>query len=213
MDEVDERLKCLEDEVARLRDLEAIREVLYRYCRAVDHADVDMLRTVFHPGAFEIHPPAYVGDPLESAEGIAASLRQLTSTRHMVTNPMIELAGDRAFSESQYIYTARVPLGDGVQVDMHSEGRYLDVLERRNGAWGIAYRMLVNEKRWTRAVSELDAWNDNSEVPAGCKPVIGPEDPVYRSFDIERTRPSENFEPSNFMARVAAAYASPEAGQ
>ncbi len=55
---------------------------------------------------------------------------------------MIELDGDRAFSES-YITVVHRPVVDGKTIELHHYGRYLDVLKHRNGEWKILHRHYV----------------------------------------------------------------------
>ena len=40
---------------AELADREATRDCLFRYCRGIDRADPDLLRTVYWPGAMDYH--------------------------------------------------------------------------------------------------------------------------------------------------------------
>ena len=42
---LEQRLAALETEVQELKDREAIREVIHRYCQAVDRCDLEMLKS------------------------------------------------------------------------------------------------------------------------------------------------------------------------
>ena len=59
-------------------------------------------------------------------------IRELLNTQHSVTNPIIELDGDRAFAESQVYALLRIALDDETFIDQQFEMRYLDVFERRD---------------------------------------------------------------------------------
>jgi hypothetical protein len=40
-----------------LLDREAIREVMARYCRGIDRLDVELIKSAYHPDAFDDHGP------------------------------------------------------------------------------------------------------------------------------------------------------------
>ena len=44
---LESRLTALESEVQELKSREAIREVIHRYCQAVDRFDLDMLKSCY----------------------------------------------------------------------------------------------------------------------------------------------------------------------
>ena len=48
-----------------LADREAIRTLVYAYCRAVDRRDFDWLRTLYHPDAIDDHTPYFNGPASE----------------------------------------------------------------------------------------------------------------------------------------------------
>ncbi len=143
MDDVMERLAALEAK-------EAIRECLYRYARAVDRCDVEMLKTVYHPDAIDVHGGVFAGNGHEFCEYIVPMMSAAIVNRHLITNPLIELDGNRAFVESQYVSTHRVAVDDERAADIYGEGRYLDVFEERDGEWKLLHRLVIGEKWWTR---------------------------------------------------------------
>ncbi|QUT07343.1 nuclear transport factor 2 family protein [Sphingobium phenoxybenzoativorans] len=155
----------LEDLVAR-RDVYA---VLTRYCRALDRADVELMRTVYWPDGVDIHG-IYSGNAAEFVEFIISEITQYFEMgTHCLLNVDIKVDGDVACSES-YLYSAcRVrenmteamfgsryfKMRGGRGLDAGNEqfvmaGRYLDRLERRNGEWRIAKRQVVMD------------WNDSN---------------------------------------------------
>ncbi|WP_427919208.1 nuclear transport factor 2 family protein [Streptomyces sp. cg40] len=135
-------------EVAAVRDELAraeIRDALFRYCRGVDRADEDLIRSAYHPDAHDRHgrydgpshafATAHVARMPSTAEGI----------QHLLGNMLIELDGDSARVETYFIAAYR-PKADLDVVAMFG-GRYLDLFERRGGPWLIANRTVVND--WT----------------------------------------------------------------
>ncbi|AMN47550.1 hypothetical protein ACG33_10655 [Steroidobacter denitrificans] len=131
------------DVAARL----AITEVLHRYCRGMDRMDRELTLSCWHPGGTDEHAPLYAG----SAEGFIDWLwpvhAAMQGTRHVLSNIVIEVTGDRAVSESYWNVTLRVPRGEEV-VDIFGGGRYLDQLEYINGVWAFRHRCSVHD--WDR---------------------------------------------------------------
>lgn len=123
---------------------EAIRDVMYRYARGADRGDLELFKSCYWPDAVDVHW-FWSGNAHEFAEYVIPLLREVPNSQHSITNPIIELDGDRAFSECQWYVLHRVPLGDGRFVDQQCEGRYLDVWERRGGEWKILHRQTALE--------------------------------------------------------------------
>ena len=172
------RLASLEAEVRDLRDREAIRVVLYQYARAADRCDLDLFKRCYHSDATDAHW-FFNGDAHEFAEYVIPLLRRIPATCHAITNAIIEIEGDQAFVESQWHVIHRIDLSDGVVVDQQAEGRYLDVFERRAGAWKIRHRQVVLDMLREFVVPESHA-----ALPPDALGQRGEEDPVYRRFRL-----------------------------
>jgi hypothetical protein len=139
-----------------LLDREAIRCLLYRFCRAIDRRDAALLATVYWDDASEWHG-AY--------RGPAAGFRELATRgpggfevmRHSLGTINIDLAGVRASSEAYFVASGvpRARDGDQRMLRVH-EGRYLDELERRGGEWRIVHRIVVKDFIELRPLTEAD---------------------------------------------------------
>lgn len=158
--------------VAELVDKRDIEEVLLRYCRGVDRGDLDLIRSAYHPDAWE-HHGAYRGnsvpDFLEYATGRSGAYR---SVCHYVMNHLIELDGDTAYSEA---YAVAVHVS-GSEAPLRHEvfgGRYVDRMERREGRWAIADRVVVVD--WSRD-DRVGMWEREPMFAAG---VRGHQDVSY----------------------------------
>lgn len=151
----------------RLAELVAVRDVgdvLTRYCRALDRADLAMMETVYWPDGEDIHG-IYSGRASEFVPFIISEItKYFTMGTHCLLNVDIEIDGDHAASES-YLYSAcRVRNGmaeemlgssyfgqlAGSGLDAGHEmfvmaGRYLDRFEKRDGEWRILRRMVVSD--------------------------------------------------------------------
>jgi hypothetical protein len=134
-----------------------IRQVLYRYCRAVDRGDRDMLKSVYHPGATDDHG-SWRGTGEAFADYIVESMdRQSIPSQHHITNVLIEIEGERAAVESYFL--AMHPYqkeGDGGEALALVGGRYLDRFERREGVWRIVHRRVVLD--WSRSEIPGESW-------------------------------------------------------
>lgn len=124
------------------RAKQAIAEVIYRYCRAVDRLDRDLAVACWHSEGTAEYRGMYEGPAAGLLDWIWRQHRQLIDHSHQVTNVLIEVAGERAASEAYVTATLRSAAGERV-VDRIYRGRYLDRWSRRRGAWAIDHRIFV----------------------------------------------------------------------
>ena len=125
-------------------DIAEITQVLYRYARAVDTKDWKALEGVFTADA-RIHYALEGGAEVSFAQlgpWLAGAMRIFEVTQHVVTNPLVELAGDSARSVCYLQAThAQVRL-DGTRKLTTEGGRYSDTWTRTPEGWRIATRRL-----------------------------------------------------------------------
>lgn len=156
----------IDELIARAR----VYEVLTRYCRALDRADVALMQSVYWPDGFDDHG-VFSGNAAEFADFIIREIQAwFEVTMHAIMNVHMEIAGDVACTES-YLFAYHKVRGDrakieeifgsrymaqfdwskveGVPHHFYYGGRYIDRLERRGGEWRIAKRTVVMD------------WNDN----------------------------------------------------
>ncbi len=151
----------LEQAIRDAADERAIRHLLTRYCRAVDRMDLDDLRNVYHPDAFDDHGE-YQGDVEGFITYLRTRLLDFVGTQHFLGNMHIELDGDVAHTETYCQAWHRIAGKDGGPDHDSVVGlRYLDRFERRNGEWRTAARQIVID--WRR----MDAVDEASASPAG----------------------------------------------
>ncbi len=128
---------------------ETIRETLYKYCRAVNRGDMELLNQVFHPDATAEYGELSKGPASSEMLRVAAQNEAFKSKfsglqvpHHLIGNILIDLDGDTAIVES-YVYASyRSEQSDGSD-DMAVWGRYLDRFEQRKGEWKIARRQAL----------------------------------------------------------------------
>jgi ketosteroid isomerase-like protein len=165
--------RSIEERVRVLEDLEAIRAVLGRYCRAIDRADAGLLSTVFHEDATDDHGE-FRGSAGDFAKwAMTEGPKRYQTMQHTLGTINIELDGDVAYTEAYFANPGvlRMPQGGEPMLSVLI-GRYVDRLERRHGEWRIASRVVVKDYREVRPLHEADDLYKRS--------VQGPEDYVYR---------------------------------
>lgn len=122
-------------------DREAIKELIYRYCRSVDRLDVALGHGVFHADS-SADFGLYKGTGRGWIDFICEEHRKFLHHSHQVTNIVIDLTGDRAGSESYVTATLRAHEG-GKLIQRQFWARYVDRWSRRENHWGIERRECI----------------------------------------------------------------------
>lgn len=165
----------MDDDIRRLLDEAAIRKVHLRYCRGVDRLDWDLVRSCYHPDAIDDHGE-YVGGVEGFIDYCKAGTAQFLSTTHFTGNQLVEVDGDRAWAEHYARAYHRVPAGeDGKPRDFAINCRYIDDMERRDGEWRIARRVVVVDADRVDPVAE--SWVPEEQMRGR----RGRADPSYRA--------------------------------
>lgn len=186
-DAVTARLDALERELTVLRDKEAIREIIHRYCRGADRCDQQAFKDSYWEDGFDDHG-FYGGDGQSFADYVIPVLKQVDSSIHAITNTIIDLDGNRAFVESQWSVIHRLKKPDGTFLDYWHNGRYLDIFEKRGDEWRILYRRTVSDMDRLLRTKDMRAMMDQAS-PNGDKSLRGarkPDDPVFAGFDLPK---------------------------
>jgi hypothetical protein len=185
--------------IQELLDKQAIAEVMMTYCRAIDHLDEPLLRSVFHPDAQHNHgfvgpssDPSRKSEPGKPADFVAYALgvlRGMTRTHHQLGNIFIEVHGDVAYTEAYFTAYHRVrakgdpkagPNAYDTEMDLFVSGRYMDRMEKRNGVWKIARRTATTD--WQRI--EPPTALSYSDVPPELRSLQSQDDFVYRRREV-----------------------------
>ncbi|MCH2170557.1 nuclear transport factor 2 family protein [Myxococcota bacterium] len=132
---------------AALADLiakQAITEVLYRYCRGLDRMDREMALSCWHEGGTAHYLGMFQGTGVGFVDWVWEAHAEMERHSHQVTNPLIEVDGDHAVSESYVtvgLWTRPAPQ----RFQITSRGRYLDRLSCRDGVWAIEHRVHIHD--------------------------------------------------------------------
>ena len=180
------RLAKLEAELQELRDREAIREAIHRYCQAVDRCDLTMLKSCYWPDAYDDHG-FFAGNAHEFAEYVIPCLERVDSSMHSITNTRFRFDGNRCACNSQWHVVHRLAHDDGFTDFLH-QGRYLDVWEKRDGEWKILHRVIAGDlDRWIHTIDiHAGAPGNPNATLRGCR---GSDDPGNLWFGILQHRP------------------------
>ena len=143
--------------LARLLAKDAIGEVLARYARAVDSADLALIRSVYWPEATDDHGN-FSGNAMEFAEFAVEVLKGFRTTMHFLTNIGIDFPTQDQADVQCYFYAyhehVQEPDGSPPMVTIVG-GRYLDRFEQRGDEWRILTRIVTmdwNEHRPSAAL-------------------------------------------------------------
>ena len=102
----------MDPRIAQLLDKEAIRDVVYRYCRAIDRHDLEALRNCYHADATDDHG-SFRGTIDEYLVWVEKLLERYSWTMHSVSNSLIDFGAnpDRAAGwKGPYLDSKAVPL-------------------------------------------------------------------------------------------------------
>jgi ketosteroid isomerase-like protein len=158
------------------QDEAEIRALLARYVRGVDRADIEMIKSCFHPDATENHGP-FQGSGIEFAERPSRKTLATRSMHHLLGQTLLEIDGDTAQSETYFSCSlVRRKSEDDPYRFVEAWGRYVDRIERRDsGRWLIARRRVVMDHTRESELGQL--WTDEAAYLAGSR---YPTDPVYQ---------------------------------
>lgn len=138
--EIMNELSELRTEIMRLRDIEAIRDVLSQYSRALDWLDEELLDSVFFDDA-QVDYGFYRGNAKDFKPLVMNIERESGRRWHFTAQISIDLKGDLAEVESYNLsITAENVTSQEKSPLTHFAGYYHDRFERRQGRWAIARR-------------------------------------------------------------------------
>ncbi|MFA7601751.1 MAG: nuclear transport factor 2 family protein [Novosphingobium sp.] len=140
------------DDLRALVARDRIRQCLERLARGEDRRNAEMIAASLWPDSITDYG-VFKGTFDEYLAWVVPGAEAITNTQHALGQSYIELAGDRARAETHVLSYHRVDMGEG-ENDTIVGGRYLDVLEKRNGEWRIANRMMLYDwfHDWGRAI-------------------------------------------------------------
>ena len=138
-------------------DKMACADVIQAWGFARDQGRWDDLLAICHPGA-EIAVSWFRGPYPEFVAHCQRNFGRGTEAKHQLWPARVAVNGARATAETNVAILVRQTI-EGVAVDLTSNGRFLDRLERRGGAWRIVERAALYEKDRLDPVEPSAAFN------------------------------------------------------
>jgi 3-phenylpropionate/cinnamic acid dioxygenase small subunit len=123
---------------------EQIRNLLGRYCEAMDAADWRGVGELFAGGALTDGDGNELARGAEAVAAMYAGMVQLHDgsprTRHLTVNAVLDVTGDTAACRSSFVVLQQVP---GGPLQPIAAGRYRDRFTCDAGAWSFAERAFL----------------------------------------------------------------------
>lgn len=119
-----------------------VTNLLYRYADAMDSGDFERAAAMF------AHAEIKMGaDTVVDAQGLLDSWRDRVRihpdgtprTKHVITNPIIDVADDDSCASCQSYYTVLQAV-DGLPLQVVAAGRYRDRFAQVDGEWRFTHR-------------------------------------------------------------------------
>lgn len=159
-----------------IADRQAITDLIYRYCRAVDRIDIALGQSIWHENGTADYGEFYRGDGRGVIDLICEQHQHTLQCSHQVSNILIEVDGDHAASEAYVTANLRVKSGDEIkQITVWS--RYIDQWSRRNDHWGLEKRTAITDFDEIRDVAPIKNHHtgrrDHSDPSYSALPPIG----------------------------------------
>ncbi|HLY56116.1 MAG TPA: nuclear transport factor 2 family protein [Stellaceae bacterium] len=164
--------------VRSVADKQAIANVLAVHSRGIDRRDEALLRSAYHDDGAVAYG-FFDGPAADFCRILTQGLAGQPITTHRSALPWIKLDGDRAKSETYVVAYVELPLPTGA-VQCLIGGRYLDHLERRDGAWRITLRTYVLD--WNVNQPSTVSWNDGMYAQLNIRGAAGEADPSRALF-------------------------------
>ena len=158
--------------LTRIADRLDIRDVYYRYARAVDRCDWSLLRSCFTSSA-NLNHLAYQGGIEGFIDWLIPRHASISISSHFIGSCLIEFKNNsEALVETYGIAFLRLTadattlkkallgdaVGDSDEVETEELVRYVDWFEKRDGRWLIANQNLISDARRVR-VAGPDSWS------------------------------------------------------
>ena len=125
-------------------DRRQIRELVENWAVWRDAGDWERFATVWHDDGFMM-ATWFQGPAADFIRVSREGFERGVSILHFLGGISIELAGERAVAQTKMTISQRAEV-EGVECDVVCTGRFYDLLERRDGRWGIVLRQPIYEK-------------------------------------------------------------------
>jgi hypothetical protein len=162
-----------------IEDKLACAELVQAWGFARDQGRWNDLLDIFHPGG-EIAVSWFRGPYPQFVEHCRKNYGGGSVAKHLLWPAKVTLTGDRATAETNVAILVRQTI-EGVPVDLTSQGRFLDRIERRDGRWRMVERATVYEKDRLDPVEPSPAFD---QLMAGADTTVYPVSYRYMAYRV-----------------------------
>jgi SnoaL-like domain len=172
------------DRLQTLLDRQDILDCLTRFSRGMDRFDRALYMSAFHDDATIAAGP-FVGSAADCYDwAVPMHDAGQAATHHNLLNHSCEIDGDTAHTETYYLFVGR----NRDDSNWIAGGRYIDRLEKRDGAWRIALR--TNAIEWSGLVPTMPIpFGEVPDIHTNGAPERGAGDPSYQRPLTNRRKP------------------------
>lgn len=122
----------------------AIRDLIESWVLYSDSGDWERFRSLWHEDG-RMEATWFQGSGDEFVEARRQAWQRNFSILHFLGGMSIDLAGERAIAQTRMTIMQRGTV-HGVLCDIACTGRFYDLLEKRDGRWGMVLRQPIYEK-------------------------------------------------------------------
>jgi hypothetical protein len=159
-----------------------LHQLVTAYCRAVDRADYEALRGLYHPDATDSHGSFSTGGVEQFIEQLRAAEPYVRVSQHNVTTTNFVIEGEAARGEI-YCLVFHTFAGPEHDVDVIIGGRYLDQYLKHDGSWKFSQRTIVADWAYQKDPSELNFGHPSTRGSLRGQP--GQADPSIGLFTLD----------------------------
>jgi hypothetical protein len=126
-------------------DIQRIKNLVHSYAELLDTGDFDALGQLFARAVVRVHGSGHQAQGAEAARrmlvGSVRLYNGIPSTKHLITNLIVELAADRKSATVRSYYVALQACA-GLPLQPIIAGRWHDQLERDDDRWFFVERVI-----------------------------------------------------------------------
>ncbi|WP_445163951.1 nuclear transport factor 2 family protein [Mycobacterium sp. Dal123C01] len=156
-----------------------LHQLVTAYCRAVDRADYETLRGLYHPEATDSHGSFSKGGVEQFIAQLQAAEPYVRVSQHNITTTNFVVEGDGARGEI-YCLVFHTFAGPDHDIDVIIGGRYLDTYIKNDGHWKFLQRTIVADWAYQNDPSQVDFGHPSTRGSLRGKP--GQTDPSISLF-------------------------------
>ncbi|OBA57580.1 DUF4440 domain-containing protein [Mycobacterium sp. 1100029.7] len=156
-----------------------LQALVMAYCRAVDRADYQTLRGLYHPDATDAHGEFSSGGVEQFIAQLQAAEPYLRVSQHNITTTNFVIDGQSARGEI-YCLVFHTFAGPDHDIDVVIGGRYLDTYTQHQGRWKFSQRTIVADWAYRNDPSQMDFSHPSTRGSLRGKP--GHDDPSIALF-------------------------------